>query len=275
MSEKRTLVSFDWALKSILRKKDNFDVLEGFLSAVLEDDIKIIDLLESESNKRHEIDKSNRVDLKAKDSKGREIIIEVQNSIESDYLDRMYYGTAKALIDKMYEGYDYDKITKIISISIVYFDFMQDSYFAKIEPKCINISNPEKEVTGLKTEKLAEYYFIQPKKFKDEIKKSIDEWVYMFKHSDVKDNFKSKSIDKAKEILNFEKMTKKEQEAYADYNTSVHIAENMIKSQVDEAKKEKAIEIAKKMILENEPINKIINYTELSEEEIIKIKIEQ
>ncbi len=39
MSEKRTLVSFDWAIKNILRDKANYDVLEGFLSTLLEKDI--------------------------------------------------------------------------------------------------------------------------------------------------------------------------------------------------------------------------------------------
>jgi len=83
MSE-RTLVSFDWALKSILRQNDNFDILEGFLSDLLNDNITIDELLESESNKDSERDKSNRVDLKAKDGKGKEVIIEVQYNNEPD-----------------------------------------------------------------------------------------------------------------------------------------------------------------------------------------------
>ena len=38
---KRTLVSFDWATKKLLRHKANFDLLEGFLSELLKDDILI------------------------------------------------------------------------------------------------------------------------------------------------------------------------------------------------------------------------------------------
>ena len=33
--DKKTLVSFDWALKRLLRDKANFDVLEGFVSTLL------------------------------------------------------------------------------------------------------------------------------------------------------------------------------------------------------------------------------------------------
>ena len=64
----RELVSFDWAIKRLLRSKANFEVLEGFLSELLFDDIKILEVLESESNKDNEADKFNRVDIKVKNS---------------------------------------------------------------------------------------------------------------------------------------------------------------------------------------------------------------
>ena len=48
---KRKLVSFDWAVKRLLRSKVNFAVLEGFLSELLKEEIHILDVLESESNK--------------------------------------------------------------------------------------------------------------------------------------------------------------------------------------------------------------------------------
>lgn len=63
MSKKRTLISFDWAIKNILRDKANHDVLEGFLSTLLDKDITILSVLESEGNQQDESDKFNRVDL--------------------------------------------------------------------------------------------------------------------------------------------------------------------------------------------------------------------
>lgn len=47
----KQLIRFDWAIKRLLRSKANFGILEGFLSELLKQDIKIINLLESESNK--------------------------------------------------------------------------------------------------------------------------------------------------------------------------------------------------------------------------------
>jgi hypothetical protein len=49
--QKRTLVSFDWALKKLLRQKANYGILEGFLSELLRFDVTIQNILDSESNK--------------------------------------------------------------------------------------------------------------------------------------------------------------------------------------------------------------------------------
>lgn len=56
-------------MKRILRDKANFEVLEGFLSELLRQDIHIEELLESEGNQRYPDDKFNRVDLKAATTK--------------------------------------------------------------------------------------------------------------------------------------------------------------------------------------------------------------
>ena len=49
MRKKRTFISFDWALKHLLREKANHDVLEGFVSVILrKGSIKIHRLLQSE-----------------------------------------------------------------------------------------------------------------------------------------------------------------------------------------------------------------------------------
>ena len=61
--ETRSMISFDWALKRLLRSKANFGVLEGFLSELLGRRIVIKHIGESESNMDDEADKSNKVDI--------------------------------------------------------------------------------------------------------------------------------------------------------------------------------------------------------------------
>ncbi len=43
-SKPEKLIRFDWAIKTILRDKANFDVLEGFLSALLNEPVEVIQL---------------------------------------------------------------------------------------------------------------------------------------------------------------------------------------------------------------------------------------
>ncbi len=92
----RKLISFDWAMKKILRQKANFVILEGFLSELLKFDVKIIEILESEANQDEESDKFNRVDLLAKDEQGKLILVEIQYNNEIDYFQRILYGTSKS-----------------------------------------------------------------------------------------------------------------------------------------------------------------------------------
>ena len=62
---KDRLVRFDWAMKKLLRNKANFEILEGFLSELLLQDVKIQNILESESNKQSEDDKYVNIRLTA------------------------------------------------------------------------------------------------------------------------------------------------------------------------------------------------------------------
>ena len=81
-------IRFDWAIKRLLRQKANFGVLEGFLTVFLGEQIKIEEILESEGNQQDADDKFNRVDIKAKNTKGDIILIEIQNTRELYYLWR-------------------------------------------------------------------------------------------------------------------------------------------------------------------------------------------
>ena len=122
MEQTDRYIRFDWAIKRLLRQKANFSVLEGFLTVLLGEEVKIIEILESEGNQQTADDKFNRVDIKAKNDKDEIIIIEVQNTRELYYLERILYGVAKAITEHISLGERYYEVKKIYSISILYFD---------------------------------------------------------------------------------------------------------------------------------------------------------
>ena len=127
MEQKDKYIRFDWAIKRLLHNKANFGVLEGFLTVLLGEEIHILEILESEGNQQREDDKFNRVDIKARNSKDEIILVEVQNTRELYYLERILYGVAKTITEHIDLGEIYSNVKKVYSISILYFDIGQGS----------------------------------------------------------------------------------------------------------------------------------------------------
>ncbi len=230
---KRKLVSFDWAIKRILRSKANFGILEGFLSELLFEDIHVLEVLESESNKDSKRDKFNRLDIKVRDTNDDIILIEIQYSSELDYLQRILYASSKAITEQLKESDAYSKITKIISINILYFDFGEgEDYIYKGTTSFVGLHNKTKLKLNPKQQELykttqieeiyPEYYLIKVRNFNDIAKDSLDEWIYFLKNEEIKDKFKAKGLKKAKETLDYLKMPDQERLQYERYQTDLH-----------------------------------------------------
>jgi len=282
----RTLIRFDWAIKRLLRNKANFTVLEGFLSELLKDDIQIQSILESESNKQHDDDKYNRVDILVKDSKSELIIIEIQNQSEYDYFHRMAYGTSKVLTEYISVGQPYSEIKKVFSINVVYFDLGQgNDYIYHGKTDFVGIHNADKLLLSDKQRELLgkvepfqifpEYYVIKVNQFNDTATNTLDEWIYYFKNNEIKDDFTAKGISEAKDLLRVDKLSEEEQ---ANYNFHIKNLRNEASRMwtlkidaEDRVKKERSIEIAKGMKLKSMNINDIIEITGISKDEIDKL----
>ncbi|MDI9356892.1 MAG: Rpn family recombination-promoting nuclease/putative transposase [Chitinophagaceae bacterium] len=253
--EPKRLIRFDWAMKTLLRDKANFDILEGFLSALLEDDnIKILSLLESETNQTHEFDKFVQVDLLVEDSAHRKIYIEIQNTREIDFLESLLYSSSKIIVDHQTLGENFSNISKVISISILYFNLGDGSdYLYKGITEFKGLNNGERLVIREKTEIpeslslkysfkdkdiFPEYYLINVDRYKNQIKKNIDEWIYLFKNSEVAQGSISKNIRKTEKKLLEMNMGREEKKNYERYLRYVTREKSGIRTARIEGKKE-------------------------------------
>ncbi len=232
-ADENQLVRFDWAIKTLLRDKANFDVLEGFLTALLCQEMKIVNILESESNQSDEDKKFNRVDILVLDQKQRYVIIEVQNYHITAYLERILFGVSKLIAETIKPGNDYSEVSKVISISILYFNLgLGDDYVYYGSTDFRGLHNNEsltfRRVIDSSAEKktfeklsprdiFPEYYLINVERFSDAIKNDLDEWIYLLKHSAVRPDFKAKHIDSAREKLAVLKMTPEQRRGYDRY----------------------------------------------------------
>lgn len=244
--DKDLLIRFDWVIKTMFRNKANFDIFEGFLSALLKEDVTILEVLESESNQEKAIRKYNRVNVLIKDSKGRKVIIEVQSDWESDFLERLLFSTPKATVDYFKQGEPYSSISKVISVSVQYFNMGRGTdyiYYGGTEIKGMHtgdILNVRKQVETLIDGELKiklrqknifpEYYIISVNRYSDIVEEDIDEWIYMMKHNIVKDSFHSKNIGVAAQKLKILDMSKSERLAYERYLMNSAIEKDIIKT---------------------------------------------
>jgi len=291
MSHKK-LIRFDWAMKTLLRDKANFDVLEGFLSALLEDDnIKILQILESETNQKDENDKFVRVDMLIQDSQNRKIYIEVQNTRETDYLESLLYSTSKVIVEHQKLKKDFSNVSKIISISILYFNLgIGDDYiyygttqfkglntgeYLKIKQREEIPNTLEPKYKMVNKEIFPEYYLITVERYKNIITKRIDEWIYIFKNNEVAEGSTSKNIDQAEQKLAEINMSEEERKRYEKYLVNFMRDNDVLNTARTEGemkgKMEGKIEVAKNLKKNGVDIEIIIKSTELTKEQIEKL----
>ena len=226
-STDRVLISFDYALKYLLRNKVNYEVLEGFLSELLRHDVVVKNIGESETNKLHSTDRHNKVDIFVEDETGEILLIELQFTPEMDFLLRMLYGTSKTITEHMRQGSKYMEVKKVYSINIVYFDLGLGKdyiYHGKTrftglhEQDELCLSKYQRTILNKETagDLYPEYYILKVNNFDDTPKDLLDEWVYFLKHNIIKDEFQAKGLNKAREVLLRDKLPPNERQAYDD-----------------------------------------------------------
>lgn len=276
----RTYVSFDWAIKKMFRDKANFDVLEGFLSELLQIDVKIQEVLESEANKMTSTDKHDRVDILVKSDKDELILIEIQYDSESDYFHRMVYGISKLITQYIQEGEPYGELKKAYSINILYFDLGQGKdylyeykgeFFGISEQDILLPSNFQKDKFGIEkvSDIFPKYYIIKSGNFKKQtIDRSFDEWVYFLKTSDIPDTFHSKGIDQAREKLKYEKLPDLDKQIYQRHIENRRIEMGVLETAEEEGRKKEKKIIAQNLKSLGLPTETIVQATGLTREEI-------
>ena len=223
--EKKKYIRFDWAMKRMLRDKSNYVILEGLLTTLFKEKITINRLLESESNQEDELDKYNRVDILAENSRGELFIIEVQNNDEYAYFQRMLFGVSKLVTEYINRGEGYQNIRKIYSVNIVYFDLGQGKdylYHGKTEFLGVNTGEilklspfqQQKFKVDIVSELYPEYYILKVNDFEGKPSSPLEEWIYYLNTGDITQDSTAPGLEEARKKLELAMMSKDELSAY-------------------------------------------------------------
>ena len=284
-------IRFDWAVKRMLRDKANFAVLEGLITVLTGEKVTIAEILESEGNQESAVDKFNRVDIKAKNEHGDIIIVEVQLTRQLYYLRRMLYGVSKAITEHIEIGNKYDKVKKVYSINILYFDLGQGSdylYHGKTvftgvhtgDQLRVNTREADEIKMTVPEDVFPEYYIVRVNEFNDVARTPIEEWLDYLKNNRIKDDTSTPGLKEARQRLLYMTMTDAERKAYDAHMDDIMVqndvldtakmegrAEGRIEGRA-EGRTEEKIEMAKKMKAMGMAIETISQISGLTAEQI-------
>ena len=257
-------------------------MLIDFLNSLFDGEqvVKDVTFLNSEHVGDVRADRKAIFDVYCENEKGEKFIVEMQNASQKYFKDRSLYYATFPIREQAQKGevWNYE-LKHVYVVALLNYD-MTDSAFAQ---DTINhdIGLLDKQTHRVFNDKLT-FKYVEIAKFKktiEELNTNYDKWIYVLQNLSRLDRQPeylqtavfSRLFNQA-EIARFSKTELREYEdslkAYRDMKNSLDNAEE---KGIAKGKKDKAVEIAKKLLEMNMPIDAIINATGLSQEEIAKL----
>lgn len=272
-------VTNDYIFKKIFAKKGNENILKDFLIAVLEIPIKKVEVqAEISLEKQLEENKLGRLDLLAILNDTTIVNIEVQVLNPNNFIERTLYYWSGNYYNDLKAGENYRKIKRTIAINILDYEQFEEGPFHEIVRLKRDYQN------RILTDKM-EIHFIQIPKFikrEGEIKTKLGQWMQFISQIDQKEvevaMKENEAIKKAN--VEYEYLTGEEEERRIAFlrdkaiRDEKSIREGSKEEGREEGREEKQKEIAKKLLDKNMLIEEIIEITDLTKEEIEKLRKE-
>ncbi|MBQ2938055.1 MAG: Rpn family recombination-promoting nuclease/putative transposase [Clostridia bacterium] len=264
----------DIIFKAFFSRKGNEKYLIDFLNAILKIEITSIQVKEEVNLEQlSTTEKGGRLDIQAILNDGMIVNIEMQmrnlNNIEQR--DDIY--EAKTISRHFPRGEDYERAEEIVSIYILNYNLFGFNEYILDTIKVLN-KHRDYQVNSISKE-----YYIQLPKFREsnpDMNDKLNQWLAIIDDQDrgkiEMAKSKNKIIKEAEVEIKY--FTADEEARYladlrdmweSDRTTELNHATRL---GLEQGKKEKQIEIAKKMLEKNKDIEEIMELTELTKEEI-------
>ena len=280
----------DIAFKKIFGSEKHKIVLIEFLNTVLELEhlIEDVEILNPYQAPKLEGLKETTLDVRARDQKKNEFIVEMQVEKESGFHKRVTYYSSKAYVAQIPEGGKYHELKPVIFLGVLNFKIFQtEDYISRhlvLDKKTL-----EHTLTDF------DFNFIELPKFRkteSELENLADKWVYFLKEAlhlkMIPESADTKALKQAYEIANQYGWSKRELEIYEYQEIQATKFENIIdfnrreareqgveegiEKGIEKGSRNKQIEIAKNLLLATMETDFIVQVTGLSAEEIENLK---
>ncbi len=266
----------DFGFKKLFGIEPNKELLIDFLNQILPERHKIKEL--NYSRNEHigqvDIDRKAIFDLYCIGESGERFIVEVQKAKQNYFKDRSIYYSSFPIQEQAKKGdWDY-RLQPVYTVGIL--DFIFDDH--KDENELLHVIELKNQRCEVFYDKLKFIYIELPKfkKSQDELDNQFDKWLYVFRHlSELQDRpqqLQDRIFKKLFEAAEIAKFTHEEREAYEKSLKYYRDIKNVVDTSREEGIEEGKVKVAIEMIKNNEPIEKIVKYTGLSEIEINNLK---
>lgn len=250
--------------------------------------IKAIQFLPTEQLPMTAESKKSILDLLCTDHRGFKYIIEVQNKYMNNYIRRAQYYVSHLFVNQLENAGNYLQLKPVTLLSLLNHKVFPEqvrylSYHQNIEQ--------ETQTSYLND---MSYAFVELPKFKKTLAELVtdeDHWIYMMKHATEMRQAPEDAPEVVKQAYNIlEKHTWTRDERLAYERAKIGLMDDLDIMETarnegeqigiakgkeegrEEGREEEKIHLAKKMLSKQKPMEEIIELTELSQEEIERIK---
>ncbi|MBP5458439.1 MAG: Rpn family recombination-promoting nuclease/putative transposase [Paludibacteraceae bacterium] len=166
---------FDLTFKAVFGRHK--DLVISFLNALIPfrkgEEIKEVEYLQPELLPETPLRKYTVVDVRCKDSNGRQFLVEMQMYWTSEFKQRVLFNASKAYVSQATPGFDYRKLAPVYSLNLVNDNaFSGDKFFHRFQ--VVEKGKPDNVIDGF------ELIFIELTKFKPQNKSNkrmMDLWL--------------------------------------------------------------------------------------------------
>ena len=294
--KKRLELTNDYVFKKIFAKPENNIELKELLEAILNIDIKKVEVKNQEISKNYEDEKLGILDIRAHINDDTIVDIEMQEANVYMIINRNISYSSRIITEQLQVGDSYKFLKKLISINILGENLLKRNSYHSIAHLKFERTEKEKYVDmGFKEEQeeltdKIEVHYIELKKFLKKnpgISNKLEQWLWLILGEEEKVKMASKQNKKIEKVVkDLDEMSADENErleaykrklAVWDYNVSIAEATERGKSEgieegkiegIKEGKIEEKVAIAKKLKRKGMDTKTIIEVTGLSKEKI-------
>ncbi len=259
----------DFGFKKLFGEEGSIDLLIDFLNELLPIEHKIVSLSFKNPEQAGAISAERRAifDLHCEDEKGQKFIVEMQKARIKFFKDRAVFYTTFPIREQ----------APIYCVAILDFTFDE----ARDRKDYITNVNLKDQYCQVFYDKLT-YVFVEMPRFtkrEEELQSHQEKWLYFLKNledfEDIPDILKEDVFIKGfeiAEIANFDTRQLAEyEESLKVYRDLKGVVDTSFEEGIEEGKKEKALEMARMMKKEGEPVDRIVRYTGMTPGEIEKL----